>query len=258
MMKRKKKDVKKMYQSKIPKSQKPDNASLYLYTCHDKDVIDYNVFWGKQDYRQIITIDIGFTNLCLRISRRYIKPKKINVIAFEKTQVKIDNDEDGHRVLFNDLNQWFDRYRERYFETHVIIIEWQLPQNYKAVRISTFILTYFFLLLKNAPLLPLILEMRSTFKDDYFPVLKPLNQHARKNKCVEIALDLLKNQEDYTSIEVMSQKKNGKKKQDDYADTALMEEVFCRYVSSMGWNFPCYSTDEIKKKKPKIVINTKS
>lgn len=250
-----------MYQSKTPKSQKPDNTPLYFYRCHDKVVDDYNIFW-KQDYRQFVIVDIGYENLCLRISRRYLKPKKIGIIAFEKTPIKIDNDEDGTRVLFDELNQWFDRYRQRYLETHVIIIEWQLPQNYKAVRISTFILTYFFLLLKNTPLLPLILEMRSTFKDEYFPVLKSLNQHARKTKCVELALDLLKCQEDYTSIEVMSQKKSGsnkkKVKQDDYADTALMEEVFCRFASSMGWNFPSYSSDEIKIKKPKIVINTKS
>lgn len=229
-------------QKKTPKSQKPDNLPLYFYRLHSKNVDDYNTFWGD-DHRQLAIFDIGYENLCRRISRRYFTPKKVQALAYDKTSIKIATDEEDYHVLFLEIEKWLNIYREEYLRSHVVIIEWQLPVNYKAVRISTFILSYFHFLLKDAPLLPLVLEMRSGFKDDYFPVLKPLNQNSRKTKCEELARDLLLLQGDDTSLEILTGGKNKRrKKQDDYADTALMEEVFCRYASSKGWYFPHYET----------------
>ena len=231
--------------AKTPKSQKPDNLPLYFHRFHTKEVPDYNLYW-PQNYRQLTTIDIGYENLCRRISRRYIKPKQVEVVAYDKTNVKIETDEESFRVLFQDVEAWLDIHRQDYLNCNVIIIEWQLPINYKAVRISTFILAYFYFLLKDTPMMPFILEMRSGFKDDFFPVLKPLNQNARKSKCEELGRELLELMGDHESLEIMdggiSRKK--KKKQDDYADTVLMEEVFCRYAAEKGWNFPHYDNTE--------------
>jgi len=226
--------------TKPPKSQKPDNAPLYFYRFHTKEVENYNAFW-KENYRQFAIFDIGYENLCRRISRRYFYPKKVEPLAYDKTSVRVETDEKDFRILFRDVEIWLDLHREEYFRCHVIIVEWQLPVNYKAVRISTFILSYFHFLLKDAPLLPLILEMRSGFKDDYFPVLKPLNQNARKSMCEELGRQLLELQGDTYSLEIMRNgKSKRKKKQDDYADTVLMEEVFCRFAYEKGWNFPHY------------------
>lgn len=226
--------------AKTPKSQKPDNLPLYFHRIHTREV-DYNLHW-TQNHRQLVTIDIGYENLCRRIARRYFHPKKTDMIAYDKTCVKIEGDEDGYRILFRDIEDWLDRHKATYLETHVIIIEWQLPVNYKAVRISTFILSYFYFLLKDASLFPYIIEMRSGFKDDYFPVLKPLNQNARKTKCEELGRELLQIMNDSKSLEILNtgSSKKKKKKQDDFADTVLMEEVFCRFADDNGWNFPHY------------------
>ncbi len=227
--------------AKTPKSQKPDNVPLYFHRFHTKEVVDYNAFW-TQPYRQLVIIDIGYENLCRRISRRYFLPKKVEALALDKTNVKIETDEEDFRVLFQDIEIFLDIHRQEYLNAHVVIIEWQLPVNYKAVRISTFILAYFYFLLKDTPLMPFILEMRSGFKDEYYPVLKPLNQNARKAKCTELGLEHYELTGDTFSLEVMeagtSRKK--KKKQDDYADVGLMEEVFCRFAAEKGWNFPHY------------------
>lgn len=239
--------------TKTPKSQKPDNLPLYFHRFHTKDV-NYDLVW-QQDYRQLVIIDIGYENLCRRISRRKMSPKKVTPIAFDKVNVRIEADEEEFRVLFRDLEVWLDQHRRDYFDTHVIIIEWQLPQNYKAIRISTFILSYFYFLLKDTPLFPFIIEMRSGFKDDYFPILKPLNQNARKSKCGELGLELLHLFDDKQSLEIMEQgtSKHKKKKIDDYGDTVLMEEVFCRYAAEKGWNFPHYAnTRKITISKPLI------
>lgn len=227
--------------AKTPKSQKPDNVPLYFHRFHTKEVVDYNAFW-TQPYRQLVIIDIGYENLCRRISRRHFLPKKVETLALDKTNVKIETDEEDFRVLFQDIEIFLDIHRQEYLNAHVVIIEWQLPVNYKAVRISTFILAYFYFLLKDTALMPFILEMRSGFKDEYYPVLKPLNQNARKAKCTELGLEHYELTGDTFSLEVMeagtSRKK--KKKQDDYADVGLMEEVFCRYAAEKGWNFPHY------------------
>lgn len=234
---------------KILKSQKPDSASLYVYRVHTKEVADYNSYWS-QDYRQITVFDIGYENLCRRISRRYFHPKRIKPIAFDKTAINVEQDENGYRNLFQEISTWLDYHRQNYLETHVILIEWQLPNNYMCVRISTFILSYFHFLLRDAPLLPLLIEMRSGFKDDYYPVLKSLNQNARKSKCVEIGINLLLLQGDTESLEVLQggTSKRKKKKQDDYADLTIMEETYCRYAKSKGWNFPEYTEEEEERK----------
>lgn len=231
-------------QAKTPKSQKPENVPLYFYNPHNrKPLTGYNSFW-QQDYRQIATFDIGYDNLARRISRRYLSPQRIETFVYEKIPISLETDEEGYRVLFNELQAWLDREKDKYFSTHVVIIEWQLPQNYKAVRISTFILSYFLMVLKDAPLLPFIVEMRSGFKDDYYPELKPLNQNARKAKCVELGIDLLKLQGDTFSLDILEggTSKKKKTKRDDYADLVLMEEVFCRYGSEQGFDFPHYSS----------------
>jgi hypothetical protein len=224
---------------KTPKSQKPINLPLYFHRINDTEVQDYNLFW-KQDYRQIATFDIGHKNLARRVSRRYFYPM-IEPLVYDKTEVRIEADENNFQVLFSDIEKWLDEARETYLGCHVVIIEWQLPVNYQAVRISTFILSYFHFLLKDSPLLPFLVEMRSGFKDDYFPVLKPLNQNARKTKCEDIGIELLELQGDTWSLDILrSGKSRGRKKQDDYADPVIMEEVFARYASEHGYNFPHY------------------
>jgi hypothetical protein len=230
-------------QKKTPKSQKPDNVPLYFHRIHTETEIDYNALW-TQNYRQLTIIDIGYENLCRRISRRHIFPKKIELRVADKTDVRIETDEEDYRVLFQDIKTWLELHREEYFASHVLIIEWQLPQNYKAVRISTFILSYLMLLLEDAPLKPLLCEMRSGFKDNYYPVLKPLNQNARKAKGVEVAEEHCHLSGDMESLEIMlgSTSKKKKKKQDDVADTILMEESFCLFAEENGWSFPNYRT----------------
>lgn len=207
-----------MFNLKIPKSQKPENLPLYFHTPGETNYLSW-----KEDYRQLVIIDIGYQNLCLRVEKR---SSYISVIAFEGIGI-------GPDYTFGDIEEFLNQWKKEYFQSHVFIIEWQLPQNYKAVRISTFILSYFYFLVKESSLSPLLLEMRSGFKDKYFPILKQLNQNARKAKCVELALELLEKMNDTDSIK----KIKSKKKKDDYADTVLMSEVFCRYASEKGWIF---------------------
>lgn len=250
-----------MFVKKTPKSQKPDNASLYFYRFHDHDKVDYNTYW-EENYRQLAIFDIGYENLCRRISRRYFIPKRVEPLAYDKTNISLEIDDEDYRTLFRDVETWLDKYYQDYFECHVIIIEWQLPQNYKAVRISTFILSYFLTRLKNTSRLPLLLEMRSQFKDEYYPVLKTLNQNARKSKCEELGRQLLAIQGDEYSLDIMDNgsSRKRKKKQDDFADTALMEEVFCRYAAEKDWNFPHFEQEERNpiSKKVRVTITTRN
>lgn len=215
-------------QSKVPKSQKPDTTPLYFYQYDDLPT-----FEEKNKY-QIAVIDIGFRNMCLRIETREAYPPRVVPLVFVKTPIPPEENKDGYRVQVDTLIKWLDEHKDLYVSSDIIVIEWQLPQNYKAVRLSSFILTYFHLLLRGLERRPFLIEMRSGFKDDYFPQLKTLNQAARKKETVVIALDLLDLMNDKESLRVF--KKN--KKVDDYADTVVMAEVIARYLAALGYNIP--------------------
>ena len=128
-----------------------------------------------------------------------------------------------YNVLTNFLNK-FDKF---YKNCHYIIVERQLPQNYKASRIAQHTLSYFFLKLKDSPLFPSIIEIDPKLKGKILGAPKNITDKQLKSWAIEKGTNLLNIRQDTYALTVLKQFKN---KQDDLCDTICQIEAFCIYI----------------------------
>jgi hypothetical protein len=216
-------------QKKTPKLQKEDTTPYTEYNIHSIDV--NNRKWPS--IIRIISIDPGVVNLCIRVEERSID-RRIKYVPksyyYEKTHMPKDEmclqsgNENTYYAKFLDI---LERNWDLFNTCHVLIMERQLPINYKAVRISQHILTYFLIKMKNLPQLPMIFEINSTLKTKEHGI-KHLNAHGVKAWSIEYALNILNSRNDVDSLNII----NKSKKKDDLADTVTQIEAFCIHV---GW-----------------------
>lgn len=225
----------------IPASQRPEKVP---YICHHPHSTDTDVTKWTQNYHQIVSIDPSTKNLGFRIERRYIDGY-VKMLVFERISfiptakerraqglAPVDN---PNRVeitphLYSNVTKFLSKYQEMYRDCHLIIIEQQLIQNYKAVRLSQHVLSYFLITLADAPLLPLIIEISSQEKFKTFGCPRSMSSDRDKKKwLIDRVLELSKYRGDMDSYNVIVKSKT---KQDDFADTIAQIEAFYKHA---GW-----------------------
>jgi hypothetical protein len=219
-----------MYQKKMPKCQKPDSNEFTAYNPHTIDL--KNRDWPE--VVQVISIDPGIRNLALRVESRGIRNNNVPIktIVFEKLHIK---EEDRKLVgnvdqLYFLITNFLDTYLNIFKNCHIMLIERQLPNNYRALRISQHIISYFLFHFKNiTPSLPMIFEIDSKLKGKQLGYSKHLNERGLKQWSVEYATSLLTKRQDYVGLEVLQKHK---KKADDHSDVTVMIEAF---FSFQGW-----------------------
>jgi len=128
------------------------------------------------------------------------------------------------------LTNFLDKYREFYDGCHFIIIERQLPQNYKATRIAQHTISYFSLFLANKPLLPAIVEISPQMKGKILGAPKGISDKQLKTWAVEEARRLLQIRQDDFSLAVLNKFAT---KQDDLSDTICQAEALF-----IAWGYP--------------------
>jgi hypothetical protein len=228
------------YGLKINKSETPDKTPYTLYYPHDTPSKDRD--WTKEEYFQVVSIDPARKNYAMRIERRY-KNGWITPIVFDK--VSIESIEKEGENIINDtykvLTKFLDKYKEFYDGCHYIIVERQLPKNYKAVRISQHTISYFLLYLSNKPLLPSIIEIDSQLKGKMLGAPKGMKENYLKTWSVEKAKELLTMREDNYSLDIL---KVFKRKQDDLSDTVCQIEALFIYWG-LGKTVPPPKTKKI-------------
>ena len=116
-------------------------------------------------------------------------------------------------------------------ECHYVIIERQLAENYRAVRISQHTITYFLVQLKNSTLNPIIIELDSKVKGGQLGGAMGLSSKQLKAWAVEKAISILTMRNDSFSLDIL----NKIKKKDDLADCVVQLDALC----SM-WKLPPY------------------
>jgi hypothetical protein len=170
-----------------------------------------------------VSIDPARKNYALRIERRYhngwITPVVFNKVSIETIQ------EDGPVTISNTyqtLTSFLDTYQEFYDQCHFIVIERQLPQNYKATRIAQHTISYFSIHLKDKPLYPAIIEIDPKLKGKVLGAPRTLTAQQLKPWAVEVARNILDLRMDTYSLEVLN---HFKKKQDDLSDTICQVEA---------------------------------
>lgn len=205
-----------MFQRKPSKRESHSKNPYILHECHSIERTDKT--WD-QDHYQVVSIDPGIANYAIRVEHR-IKNGKIRGLLYDK--VKFNPPEDNINQVYSDVTNYLDQYRELFFNSHMIIVEQQLPFNYKSTRIMQHTISYFLIMLKDSPLLPAIFELDPDLKYRLLGAPKIMNHNYLKttwgpNKTEEI----LKWRGDTDSIKIL---RKGKK-QDDYADVVLQIEA---------------------------------
>ena len=215
------------------KSNKTGNSNIIFHQIHDQPV-----YYPPPliDFWRIVSIDPGKKNLAIRIDKRYNDGRievelyqKIN-IPFEITDVVLS---DTCPIKYNDLYfkvlQLFDNYKSYFLCSNIIIIERQILPNYDMIRLCQHFITYFSILLRNACLQPILLEVEPGFKNRFFSMPKGSNAH---KWVVEVALEIMKSRKDEMSIQMISSCKG---KADDLAVTLVQCEAVLQYLK---WAMP--------------------
>lgn len=216
---------------KVPKSQQPEKTPYTIHNPHTRPLEER--VWNE-NYLQIISIDPSIKNLGFRIERRYfdgrIQPIALSRTTFGTNAITTETAPNGTALtvntLYRDVTTFFNTYNEYFPTTHILIMERQLPQNYKAVRISQHVLTEMMIRLANQPLLPLIVEVDSKLKSRQLGCPKGLNERQTKLWLIEKALLLSQQRGDDFSHDLISRSR----KKDDLADVICQAEAWCSFV----------------------------
>lgn len=219
-----------MYRMRAPKD-KALKVPYISYYPHTKDRSDQH--WN-QGYYRVVSIDPcgrNGRNLGLRIETRP-GPGNTGLIRGEVFQhISLPKDEDAEDAVlcqvYDNLTKILDQHLDFFLKSHIIIIERQLPDNYWGIRTSQHIISYFLIKLKDAPLLPIILEIDSRLKLRQLGIRSGLPKTEYKKLLIEKAIELLTMRADKTSLQLLT----SSKKKDDIADTICQIEAVFSYFN---------------------------
>jgi hypothetical protein len=205
---------------KISKTESPDKTPYTVYYPHRTPTTGRN--WN-QGYYQVVSIDPARKNYALRIERRYTDGW-IRPIVFDKVSIECIVKQDDVTICntYQVLTDFLDKYQTYYQDCHFVVIERQLPQNYKATRIAQHTISYFSLILRDKPLLPAIVEVDPKLKGKILGAPKNITDKQLKTWAVEKARELLTMRLDEYSLGVLN---HFRTKQDDLSDTVCQIEA---------------------------------
>lgn len=215
-----------MFRSKLKlnKCEQPEKTSYTIHDPHSVPVTERALRW-TQPYYQIVSIDPAATNLGLRIEKRHHNGLYEPLVFLRKDlkTIPMISDDDMTCYLYKALTMFLSQYLPFFRETHIFVIERQLPENYRAVRISQHIISFLTLHLADAPLLPIIYEVESRAKYTMLGAPSTLNNKTLKKVWgPEKAREILTEENDHQSLAAMDREA---KKVDDLADTVLLRRV---------------------------------
>jgi hypothetical protein len=236
-----------MYTRRPGKLQAPDKNQYTVYNPHSIDLSKRET----GDVVKVISIDPGIRNLALRVETRGITSNNypIKTIVFEKLRITEEDRrlEGNNDQLYFLMTQFLDKYREIFKTCDFVLIERQMAINYKAVRISQHIITYFLILFKDRmPLLPVVYEVDPKLKGRELGASKHLNERGIKQWSVDYAKALFTKRQDYDALKIVQKNKS---KSDDLCDCACQLEAF---FSFQGWPL---TPDKYPEPKPALKLN---
>lgn len=222
-----------MFQKRTPKSEQPYKS---VYVCHNPHTIDLGERKWPERIR-IISVDPGITHYAIRVEERSTKSVGfIKTLLFDKIGLKKDDQvlsKDLVSPLYTFLMPFLDQHKELFKTCHMVVIEKQLPINYRAVRMSQHTLSYFMILMKNqVPELPMFFEIAPTLKGRELGVPPNLNERGLKLWAIEKARELMVDRSDKIGLAILDRKVNGRKeKKDDLSDVVCQIEALFSYFN---------------------------
>lgn len=223
-----------MFQRKTPKTQE---AYKSVYVAHNPHTASLSKRQWTDRIR-IISVDPGITHYAIRVEERNTKKNDIiTTLLYDKIGLKKEEQEltaDHVTRIFTFVFEFLDKHLDLFKTCHVVIIEKQLPINYRALRMSQHTLTYFMIHLKNLePTLPMFFEVMPTLKGRELGAPPNTNEKGIKIWAVEKAIELLTIRNDKVGLNILNRKVAGKReKKDDLSDVVLQIEAL---FSHFGW-----------------------
>lgn len=218
------------YKPKVPKSQAPPQIPFVEYYPHTIPKSERN--WSG-DYYQTVSIDPAKNHYGIRIERSYRHGATIPIV-YDKQNIDGEPEkgsEDPVNKTYDNLTNLLNKYKKYYEDCHYIIIERQLPFNYKIVRIEQHTVSYFGFICSNQKTLPSILCVDSQLKGKMLGAPKGLNENQTKQWSVEKAIEILKIRGDTFSLEVLEKTK----KKDDLADIITQKVALFRKLELLEY-----------------------
>lgn len=189
----------------------------HLVTKHNTKELCFS----ENRYIRLISVDPGIKNFAFRIETRYSDGRKPETVAMRKIDFSIFENSNMYYESIQLLNQ----YSHLFSTVNVVLVEEQLPFNYKMVRMSQHILSYFIIKTPHA----MILEVNSKLKSKQLNAPQHLNEKQIKKWSVEKAKEILIEREDLDTLSLI----NNTAKKDDLSDTIIQIEAIC---SLYNWN----------------------
>lgn len=219
------------FQRKTPKTQAPDKTPYTLYNPNDGE-------WKEEAWKgrvRVISVDPGLTNFCIRVEERpyqvemcddyTIKPLLYEKLKLKRDEIGLDQHQQSHHYTY--LINFLDQHLDVFKTCHMMIIERQMPFNYKATRIAQHVISYMMINCRNLATSFLIFEVDSKLKGRELGAGSNLNDRGIKQWAVEVAHEILGLRHDDWSLKVLAK---SKKKQDDLADTVCQAEALFKHM----------------------------
>jgi len=227
-----------MYQRKAPKTQQPYKS---VYVGHNPHTIPLTERKWSNTIR-VISVDPGITHYAIRVEERNIRtPGPIKTLHFDKVGLKKDEQDLSSDLvcpIYSFIETYLDKYLDLFKTCHIVIIEKQLPVNYRAVRMSQHTLTYFMIHMKNIkPQLAMFFEVKPQLKGRELGAPPNLNERGIKLWAIDKARELLIDRGDTKGLEILNRKDpvtKRKEKKDDLSDTICQVEALFSYL-----DWPC-------------------
>lgn len=209
----------------IEKPLKGEEATKTPYTIHSCHPDIRRA--GKMNEIIVVSIDPATKNFAMRIEIR--NKDKVTPLVFIKTSFLTESsDEEGKvNILYASISTFLNKYFEYYMKSSYIIIERQPPINYKSVRISQHLISYFLLILRDSALNPVIVEVDPHLKAKMLNGPKGIGKRELKKWSRNTAREISTIRGDLFSLDVMNKAKG---KEDDLADTICQIEAFFKLI----------------------------
>lgn len=223
---------------KVAQKERPTQYKGSLFSIHNPytpELLKTRYWTG--DYYQFIAIDPAIENFGFRVERRYVNGNIVGEVLFraqftgvdELTKKKVNVDKMTlENIVINECTEFLDDFDEYYDDTHFILIEQQMIENWYSTRIMQHVITYFIMMFRDGHRgqLPIIAEVHSKLKGDQLGYTKRSGL-SLKEWAVVRTKELLEVRKDRFSLKMIE---DAGTKKDDMSDVVVMIEAFCRYL----------------------------
>lgn len=213
-----------MHQPKVPKREKEYTGPFVRFS--GPQTPDFVKQLKRKKVLKIISIDPGTVNLAFRIEKRYQAkyPRglayRVETISFELRKFDIEVDKYQRCPLYRDVTKFFQEQHDKIKGVDLVMIERQPPINYKTVRLSQHMISYFSVRYPDAH----VIDIDPRLKGASFGLPKGTPKPELKKWAIAEAGKLLRHHDqDLTLLTLRTSRKK-----DDLADTVVQVEGFCR------------------------------